>query len=815
MNVSANNQYQTPYADLFINRENELDKLIRLLDKTVSGQGGLVLINGEAGSGKSMLVQKFCGYTESKGIRMIRIRFSKESEFDPYKPFYDVLIKNSRAEVLQSATGSESELNGYLKQDGDSLPQSVNTESLYSLQSQSTIIKQAVVSRLKSQADSEPVLIIFEDIHLASQTTWRFIHYLTEKIAENKILLIGTLRQDGKRVDGKDIPVYSDVLYRMNRDGLLNRIRLERFTENEVRSFLFKMFKKTDFTTDFISVLNETSGGLPAQLKKTIDILIDEQVIYQKDGIWFNKADLSDDAILKIIFGHVNSHSILKKIHSLSEKQIKILKYVCMLDHDFGYPLIARLTGYANVIVLKELHSLEKQKYLINTQENTFRLKSHEVKAALLGQISPEQKNKLHEEIAEAIKSLRLYDPVKRTYYLAFHYSRSENKSAAFRYLIQAGEQALFRFAFTEAKTFYERALSLYQNGDTGIEELQIIFTHIQLAWLDRVLGHYEQSLLHCQKALEVYSDDAGEQTINAILMQESFTYFRLNDWDKAMADLKRCLNNQHLMSTFEKSMAYYGFGNIYFELGKYELARENYEKALNLADEINSKPMKGLILNNYGALENVSGNPIKAIKHYSSCIPLFKELGDKFGLARVYLNIGITYADQGDWERGNEFYSSSLKLSDELGLKPLKSIAFLNRALALVNLNQIESATEYNLKAKRILENLNDQLGLAEYYKINGIINQKKGDYKTAEENFFHAHEKYKAHNNILGCAETELEIGLMYRKKGDADTSVSWFREAKEHFKTLGLSKKIRHIDNIIEQLIGQENKEKISVE
>ncbi len=812
MNASANNLYHTNNTDFFINREKELEKLIRLLDNTISGQGGLVLINGEAGSGKTMLVQRLFDYTQSKGIRVIRVKFSRESEFDPYKPFYDVLKKNSRKEVLKSAADANAELNGYPGHRSDNNRHGVNTESLYSLQSQNTIIKQAVVSRLKSQADSRPIMIILDDIHLASQTTWRFIHYLTEKIAENKILLIATLRQDGKRVVGKEIPVYSDVLYRMNRDGLLNRIRLERFTENEVRSFLYQMFKKTDFTTDFISVLNEISGGLPAQLKKTIDILIDEQVIYHKDGIWFNKPDLSNDAILKIIFRHVNSRSILKKLSSLSDRQIKILRYVCLLDHDFGYPLITRLTGYSNVIVLKELHSLEKQKYLINSRENTFRLKSHEVKAALLGQISSDQKNKLHEEIAEAIKALRLYDPVKRTYYLAFHYSRSKNRNAAFRYLIQAGEQALFRFAFTEARTFYEKALYLYQNADTEVEELQIIFTHTQLAWLDRVLGYYEQSLLHCEKALELYSDDAGEQTINAILMQESFTYFRLNNWDKAEAALKRCLANQHLMSTFEKSMAFYGFGNIYFELGKYDLARENYDKALQLSDEINSKPMKGLILNNYGALENVSGNPIKAIKHYSSCIPIFKELGDKFGLARVYLNIGITYADQGDWERGNEFYSSSLKLSDELGLKPLKSIAFLNRALALVNLNQVDAATEYNLKAKRILENLNDQLGLAEHYKINGIISQKKGDYKTAEENFFHAHDKYTTHNNILGCAETEFEMGLMYRKKGDAGASVSWFRKASEHFKKLGLTKKVRHIDKLIEQLMSLE---KISVE
>ena len=59
----------------------------------------------------------------------------------------------------------------------------------------------------------------------------------------------------------------------------------------------------------------------------------------------------------------------------------------------------------------------------------------------------------------------------------------------------------------------------------------------------------------------------------------------------------------------------------------------------------------------------------MRAIAFYSQSIPIYQSLNDNFGLAQIYNNIGMSYADEGNWEKANEFYGKSLELSDQYGI--------------------------------------------------------------------------------------------------------------------------------------------------
>lgn len=156
----------------------------------------------------------------------------------------------------------------------------------------------------------------------------------------------------------------------------------------------------------------------------------------------------------------------------------------------------------------------------------------------------------------------------------------------------------------------------------------------VWVAWLDRILGSWKDSIQHAEEALKWLGETGSRQFKNQVLMQQGFTYFRLNEWKKAEACFEKCLADKHNLSRLDEVMAEYGLGNINFELANYQISYKYYEHALQLAEELQAKQLMANVYNNLGALENIRSHRMRAIALYSRSIPLFKSLGDNFGLA-------------------------------------------------------------------------------------------------------------------------------------------------------------------------------------
>jgi tetratricopeptide (TPR) repeat protein len=246
--------------------------------------------------------------------------------------------------------------------------------------------------------------------------------------------------------------------------------------------------------------------------------------------------------------------------------------------------------------------------------------------------------------------------------------------------------------------------------------------------------------------------------------------------------------------------MSTYGLGNVSFELSQYDEAEKNYLKTLEMAEELKSEFLMANIYNNLGAIENIRGNRLQAIAFYSKAIPLFKNISDNYGVARSYNNIGMTYADEENWIAADEFYGKSLGLSDGFGFTPLKSVTFLNRALAKCRLNNFDEANEYNYKAYRLLKQLKDELGLAEYHKVQGIINKEQKNLAESRKHFTTAIEKYLSLQNQLGIAETQLELGSLEISNKKEDEALRWFKKAKDNFQILGIKEKVKQLETRI---------------
>lgn len=780
-------------------RKREMDQLRRALAEAKNSKGKLVILNGEQGSGKSTLIKCLKDESNAQEIDFQKVTFDISSGFDPYEPFIQLINSFN----LKNIANNKNPFSKASETDAKNNNKILDTEALYSIQDRHSLIQQHIVSAIVENSIDKPLVVTFENIFYASQTIWQFIHYLAQKISDQKILLLASLRQDGRALAKNKIPVYADVLQRMNRDGLIKKITLDRLTLEDVRALVNSIYKQSDFSADFLPFLNEISDGIPKKVIMYLELFQKDHIVFVENGIWFNKENIDQEKLVHNVLEKTKLPINLNSVSQLSPEHRTLLNYASLLNYQFDHNILHVITKTPKIKVFQGFKYLKEEKYLHSVDDEYFKFKNNEVQMACADQIPSDQKQKMHLRIANAVENIKNLDPKKKVSLLASHYNASNDKIKAFEYLVKAGDMALKHLAFLEAKEFFQKSLELEKYISLAKSKSQIVHLHFQSAWLNRVLGNYRESVDNCISALNYHGKHKKDNTTNQILIQQSYTYFRLNDWENAKICLELCLKNQKNLTPFEKSMTNYGIGNIYFELCDYDESYNYYSEALRIAQEINSNPLIALILTNLGALENVRGNAMKAIELYSRAIPIYEELANNAGLARIYHNIGITYSDEEDWKKSNEFYGKSLSFSDKMGLMPLKSINFLNRALAFTNLDNLDEAKEYNYKAKRLLTKLNDQLGLAEYYKIAGIIETKEENLDKARISFKKALDIFNKYNNKLGCAETEYEVGKLAKKSGESQQYITWLKKSQKNYMDMGIVKKVEFIGKELESI------------
>ncbi len=348
--------------DAFVGRETEMKTLHTFLKDARNSSGHFVIISGEAGTGKTSLVNRFASEAIETGINFFSESFSQAHFYEPYRPFWQIVERLYNAQLIDSYKG---QLELHRNEDHQSSQEGIsNLESLFTLQSDNQLVQQQLMTSILQAARESLILITFRDVHLAPSTAWQFIHYLSESIIEHKILLLLTLRQDGREVQSAKIPVYAEVLQRMNREGLVDRIHLKRFEEEEIRLFLRHSFQRTDFSNRFIPVLTEISGGLPTQVIACLEMMYREGIIYHQNDVWFNREDFSKEVLLSLFKHQQTPAGLLEQFKQLSPERQILLQYASLMSETIEHVLLSKILEKPRHKVLKDLIFLKEAKFL-------------------------------------------------------------------------------------------------------------------------------------------------------------------------------------------------------------------------------------------------------------------------------------------------------------------------------------------------------------------------------------------------------------------------------------------------------------------
>jgi class 3 adenylate cyclase len=432
----------------FVGRERELELLLDGFQRSKAGRGQAFSIMAEAGVGKSRLLYEFRKAVSSGDVTFLEGRCLSYSRGVAYHPVVDILKSNF--DILDRDGGfeiREKVIRG-LKilgvEETTTLPYflellSVKDSGIDEIPLSPEAKKDRIIEALKrivlKGSEIRPLILAYEDLHWMDKSSEDVLKYVLESIPGAKVLMIFTYRPE--------------FVHTWAAKSFHSQITLNRLSNRESLTMLSHLLGTEEIDSNLEELVLEKTEGVPFFIEEFIKSLKDLKIIERKD----NTYRLSKDVHYLTIPSTIQD-VIMARVDSLPEGAKDLLQTGSVIEREFSYELIKRVTGLPEQDLLSRL-SIAKDSELLYERgiypQSTYIFKHALTQEVVYDSILAKRKKRLHEQIANTIEEF--YEDNINEHYglLAEHYIRSENYEKGGEYSKLAGEKARKAASFKEA----------------------------------------------------------------------------------------------------------------------------------------------------------------------------------------------------------------------------------------------------------------------------------------------------------------------------------------------------------------------------
>ena len=616
-----------PAEPALVGRDEEIKQLKLCLDSALSGKGTTVLIHGEAGVGKTRLVNEFLALAKKMGAKVLSGWCLSEAAI-PYFPFtevfkgYESTISDEKARLTMT---KQLGITGWLK--GPEFAREPKARELFvtpEIERDRTF--EAVARVLLQLAAQEPLILFLDDLQWADHLSLALLHYLSRKCRNSRLLVIGTYRpEEIIPTEEKRLHPLEETIFSMSREDLLIKMELGRLKRNDFPELLRSIFRSL-IDNEFVEKLHDETEGNPLFALETLNLLVDEGFLSEKEGQWILTAPTEKMGIPSKI------HEVItRRIMRLGREERKILDLAAVCGHSFNPDTISKIMISDIADVLQTLVEIEQRHRLIRSEDSTFEFTHHKIREVIYANLPGELRRVYHLKTASCLEQV-VTERISDSYIanLALHYVEGGAPERAFEHLVKLGEKAVDIFANLQAIDYLNKALEATQKVASlaTSENLARIYMLRGRAWLGQ-----------------------GEVT-------------------RAIDDFNLLLQNA--TSINDESMiteAHYQIGSALYWGGKWDEAKSHLVKAIEMAQKTGSKLVEDRSLY---PLAYILGYDLdtfdESLRRFEESSGICKEIGDKVNDARNRLLIGELYIWKGDFGLAKECINEALALTEETG---------------------------------------------------------------------------------------------------------------------------------------------------
>ena len=443
-------------------RERERTLLRGALEDALAGHGRVLLVSGEAGIGKTTLVEDLAWQAAERGLPVFTGRCYDLSVTPPFGPWLEIIGQASgMATAAPVPTG------------------------------EGGVVSAQVLEWLLNEAAQRPLMLILDDFHWADQASHDLLRLFARRVAELPVLLAVTYRSEEVQ---RRHPLYT-LLPLLVRESGAGRIELRRLSDDAVAEWVAARYQLNGVDrARLVTFLQRNAEGNPFFVGELLRTMEDDELLALSAGGW-RLRDL-DDAEIPLLLRQV----VEMRLGRLAEDDRRLVTVAAIIGQDVAFDTWAGLADAPEEAVYQAVEAAAEAGLMLPATGAIDRAHFNHAltRAALYDDLSPLERRRLHLRAAD----LLVADGGRNPDAIAFHLLQAGDRRAV-DWQIEAGDHAWRAAARLAAAERYEAARELLETRGDDDGQLPWLYYRLaesyRLAQPQRALVYLEQAELLAQ----------------------------------------------------------------------------------------------------------------------------------------------------------------------------------------------------------------------------------------------------------------------------------------------------------------------------
>jgi predicted ATPase/DNA-binding winged helix-turn-helix (wHTH) protein len=700
-----------------VGRDGALSQMRVWLEKMLSGERKIVFVTGEAGIGKTALVDTFArSIASDRTIRISRGQCLEQyGTSEAFLPFLEAIGRLCRGQgrvvdVLRAHAPM------WLLQ----MPSLVSASDRELLSREVFGATRERMLRemgeaLEALTAELPLVLVLEDLHWSDYSTLDLISYLARQRQAAQLMLIGTYRTAELIVSGHPLKAVKQGLLAKQ---LCEELPLEYLSEEQVAKYLSVRFPGNRFPAELARLIHERTEGNPLFMVNAVDYLIAEGLIGEFDGSWELAVEIK-----KVEVGVPDSikQMIEKQLDHLDADQQRTLEAASVAGAEFSTLAVVAGLGEDRMAVEARFEELARQNQFLQDC-GVHELPNGEAVSrygfihalyqnVLYERVSASRRVNLHRRIAERGEEVYGERAREIAAELAMHFERGANPERAVKYLQQAADNAIRRFAYREAVGLARRGLALLESiPDTAGRARQELSLQLTLGVpLIATEGYAAPNVGAVYLRARELCQQLGETPdVSEVLWGLRTFYTVRGELGTAREIAEEFLRLAERLPHPGLAMrGHWAMEITFMHQGEFTLAMEHYEKALSLYDPERHLDDGFIYAQNPGVAMRCFaawtlwflGKPDQALALIEEALTLARELSEPHALAPAMFFAAILHQLRREEGMARERAEAAIAVSSEHELVLYQAMAMIIRGWAMIEQGGPEEGIEQMLQ--------------------------------------------------------------------------------------------------------------------
>jgi class 3 adenylate cyclase/tetratricopeptide (TPR) repeat protein len=663
-----------------VGRSQELDRLTEALAGVQQGKGAIAILIGEAGLGKSRLIDELHNEWLNAGNDESTWAVTRGISYDttqPYSLFQQIIRQScgiepddppdvilSKLETfaqdvtpdIADRTGQAIKMMMAIREDGNDRRQAAGDRKR-ELQSSVLELMQATLN--------EPSVLVVDDLHWSDAASAELLEHLLQLTDNNPAMIICAMRPH-RGSPAWQLKQTAETRY----PHRYTEINLQPLSSEYSAALVGNLLEVSDIPSDLREMILEKSEGNPFFVEELIRTLIDSGVVVRDESgeRWRATADIENITVPD------NLQALLTaRIDRLDREIRQTVQLASVIGRTFYFRVLEIIADLQDALN-DHLNTLQRVELIMERSripEIEYMFRHDLTRDAAYNSILKRKRAKFHLRVGEAIEEIFPERLEEEAHLLAYHYREAKEDEKALNYYTLAGNAARRVSAYTEAIDHYSHALEIANRIEASPAQLSFLYT--RRGRIYELAGHFDEASKNYQE-LKNLGKERSAPALEMAAANSLATIYAIPsaNWNPEKADefAERALElAEELDDPRGKAKALWNLMLVDNYAERDHQAAINYgEQSLAIARENNLDEETAFALHDLSRAYSQGAQLEKAIRSNEEARALWKQLGNSEMLADNLTSSSFMASLTGDIQQAIELAEAGLDLSRQNG---------------------------------------------------------------------------------------------------------------------------------------------------